>query len=86
MLSLALALSIAVAPGDFLSFGKEDQCKEQQEAQRKYYITNVVGLLMVVGGLAMISNDERLGGGFAVGIGLPFATLGGLGMLEIYKW
>lgn len=86
MLSLALALSISVAPGDFLSFGKGDQCKEQQEAQRKYYMTNVVGLLFVVGGAMLISNDEKLGGGFALGLGLPLATLGGLGMFEVYKW
>lgn len=86
MLPLILSVSLAASPANFSLFGGGDSCKEVQEVQRKYYLSSLIGLTFLVGGVMAVQYDNKLGGGFAMGIGAPLATLGFLGMFEVYKW
>ncbi len=85
MLPLILSASLITASGDFSLFGK-GKCEEAQQVQKKYYLTNLVGIVFFFGGIVAVQNGSKLGGGFAMGIGAPFAALGAAGLLEVYEW
>ena len=87
MLPIILATVLTSTPfeTDWLANRK---CEERVERAQKYYLTNTVGLLMVVTGVLMWnrSDNGNLGNGASIAIGLPMAGLGFAGMFKYWEW
>ena len=84
MLPLILAASLASSPGNFSLFCNE---KKIQEQYQKYYLTTMVGMVLLASGFLMMSGtDNKFGGGFSVAMGAPMVGLGFVGAMNIWEW